>query len=88
MKISEGLRVYQEAVALFGAIAVEGVCAGQLVHGAVHRLDAGRRKRTGDVADAQAYQFLVRVGHLEGIDTLGNVGKEITALQFQEVFVY
>src|SRR5690606_38830454 len=47
-------RVAQPVIPLAGAVAVEALARGHVIHSAVHRLDDGRRERLGDVADAHA----------------------------------
>ena len=78
----------EEVVTLFRSVSAEGPCVGHVVDGPVHGFDAGRRQWLCDVADAQGDDLLPRVGHLEGIHPLGDVGEQVVPREFQEVFVY
>ena len=81
-------RVNQEAVALLRSVTPERLLAGHLVERPMHRLDAGRREGTADVAPPDAQQFLLRVRNPERVDFLFNVREKVVLLQFQEVFIY
>lgn len=78
----------EEVVALFGAVAAEGLRVCHLVHSLVHGFDAGGWQGAGDVADAQADDVLFGMGDLERVHLLGDVGEEVAAGQLQEMFVY
>ena len=54
----------------------------------MHRLDNGRTERLSDVANTERDNVGLGMHHLEGIDLLGNVGKQVVVLQVQEVNVY
>ena len=78
----------QEVVAPLRAVSPKGGLHGHLVHRLVHGLYHCRTERLGDVADTQADDLRLGVRHLEGVNFLGNVGKQVVVGQFQEVFVY
>ena len=77
--VEDGLT--QEIVTLLGAIATEGVAVGHLINGLVHGLDAGLGEGLRHITYAQTDDVLPRAFGFEGLDLLGNVGKEIAALQ-------
>ena len=87
LEIFLGNLLPQEIVALLRAVAAEGGAVGHLVHRPVERLDAGRRQRPGDVADAELDHLRVGVGLLEGRHALGDVREEVGGLELQVVFV-
>jgi hypothetical protein len=64
----------EEGVALLGAVALEGGAVRHLVGGGMEGLDAHRRERLGDVADAEADDGLAGVGGDVGAHALGDVG--------------
>lgn len=78
----------KEHVALLRAVTVERFPGRHVVDRLVHGLDYGRTERTGDVADAEAYHVGPGMRHLEGVDFLCYVGKEIILCKFQVMFVY
>ena len=82
-----GNRLAQEGVALFGTVAMEGFAAAFVVHGLVHGREHGRRKRFGDVADAQADDFGVGVFGLIFRDAMRDFGEKVGGLNLQVVLV-
>ena len=78
----------EEIVALFGAVATEGLGSAHLVNGLVHGLDDGGGQGAGDVADAQLDELGVRMCGRVGGHTAGNLGEEVAAGQFLIVAVH
>src|SRR5262249_12442792 len=68
-------------------IAAEGLHAAHLRDGVLHRPHDGGRQRPGDVSDPEADQLRGRIGLPEGLYTLGDVGKEVAALDREVVIV-
>ena len=73
---------------MFGTVASEAVGCGHLVDRLVHSLYDGRAERLGDIAYTERDDIGLGVHHLEDIDLLGDVGKEVVVLQVEEVDVY
>ena len=71
----------KEGVALFGTVAVKVFGAPHLVHCRVQCLDNSWHKGFCHIANAEAYDLLVGVCALVGLDPVGNIGKEIALLQ-------
>jgi len=78
----------QKIVALLRTVAAEALGGGHLVNSLVHGFDDGGTERLGDVADAEGDDVSLGVHHLEGVDLLGDVGKQIIVLEVQKVNVY
>ena len=55
----------------------------------MHRLDHGLRQRLGDIADTTADDAcgLVRVGLGVGFHAAGDLGKQVSGFEFQEIGV-
>ena len=77
----------QEIIALFGAVAMEGLHMGEVVNGGVHGLDNGRRERTRHVTDAHFDELDVRMGRGEVGRTMGDVTEEVTTGEFLIILV-
>ena len=77
----------QKLVAVFRPVAAERFGLSHLIDGLVERTDDRRRQWARDVADAQADKACVGVGLLIVCHLLGNVGKEVVLLKFQEILV-
>ena len=69
----------QKGVALFRAVAPEGVGAGHFVHGLVQGADDGGDEGQGHVAYAQADDFRFRVPRFEGRNPARHFTEEIIA---------
>ena len=78
----------QEVVALLRTIATETFGGGHLVDSLVHGLCNGGTQGLSNVADAETDDVGTRVHHLESVDLLGDVGKQIVLLQVQKMNVY
>ncbi len=78
----------QKAVALLGAVAVEGFGGRQIVHRGVHGLHHRRRQGLGDVPDAHADERSLRVGLLVGGGAAGYFGEQVAAGQLLEMRVH
>ena len=78
----------QEVVALLRAVTAEPGHGAHLVHSLVEGLDACRRQRVGDIADAQLDHLALGVGGLEGGHPLGDVGEQVGGLELEIVFVH
>ena len=81
-------RLTQEVIALFRTVATESLCGGHLIDSLVHGLCNGRAQWLCDVADAEADDISTRVHHLESVDLLGDVSKQVVVLEVQEMDVY
>ena len=79
--------VDQEAVSLFGAVTVEILCRSQIIHCLMHGFDDGRCQGLCYITDSHADYFVFRVCHFETVYLFRDVGKQVTALQFQEMFI-
>ena len=78
----------QEVVALLRAVPTKPLGGGHLIDSLVHGLGDGGTQRLGDIANAETDDVGTWVHHLESVDLLGDVGKQIVLLQVQEVNVY
>ena len=67
----------KEVVATLGAVTVERGFRSHLVHSLVHRLDDSGAERLRYVTYAKTDDTHLRVRHLEDINLLGDVGKQI-----------
>ena len=77
----------QKFVAVFRPVAPEGFGASHLVGRLVEGADDGGSQGACHIAYAEAYDRRFGICLLEGGHFLGDVGKEIILLQFQEVLV-
>ena len=71
----------QEIVTLLRSIAVEAAGRSHLVGSLMHSFNYRRAQWLGDVAYAQRDDVGLGVRHLEGVDLLGNVCKQIVVWQ-------
>ena len=74
--------VDEEVITMFWAIASKSSSVGTFIHSAVHGLDGSIGQRTGDIADAEADNFFLRMCRGVCLHFLRNVREQITAFDF------
>lgn len=79
----------QEGIALLRSVALEAAAVGEFIHALVHGLDGGGWQSLRDIADAATDQArcFFRVLLLECRHATTDFRKQVTCLQFEEIFI-